>query len=168
MTAEDLLSVEMLSVSVPAEVSYQILHGALGENLSALLTKIPTDVSMGDPEAAEHLQDEAAASSAWRLLEEQHQIGWVTAGKLLARKRPKLIPVFDEVVRCALRGPKSWWLSLHGELHSGSRLRSRIAALRHKAEIPAHVSDLRVLDVVVWMAHADAHRRGGCVPTTSS
>ena len=40
-------------------------------------------------------------------------MGWVTAGKLLARKRPRLIPVYDRVVRCALGRPaKPWrWLN---------------------------------------------------------
>ena len=36
----------------------------------------------------------------------EHGIGFVTAGKLMARKRPRLIPVYDDVVKCALDEPQ--------------------------------------------------------------
>jgi len=34
------------------------------------------------------------------------------AGKLLARKRPSLIPVYDEIVRCAFGWPENIWTAL--------------------------------------------------------
>jgi hypothetical protein len=53
-------------------------------------------------------------------LEDAPDIGWVTAGKLLARKRPKLVPVYDGVVKCALGNPPknhvwTWFQSLFAE-----------------------------------------------------
>ena len=56
------------------------------------------------------------ADQAWRLLKAQDDVGWVTAGKLLARKRPRLIPVWDNVVRCALGRPANAWIWLDDQL----------------------------------------------------
>ena len=79
-------------------------------------------------------------------------------GKLLARKRPHLIPVYDAVVKCALGKPKSFWRSLHEAISADEHgLRPRLAELR--ADVPYQVSDLRILDVVIWMGHSVEHRR---------
>lgn len=71
-------------------------------------------VELGSREAAALLAPGEAADRAWHLLEDQDDMGWVTAGKLLARKRPRLVPVYDRVVRCAFgtRGLSFWlWLN---------------------------------------------------------
>lgn len=163
VTAEDLVAVQALSVQVPIRVAAQLLHGSLGHDLAALLSAIPTDVALGTPAAAGLVSSESPASLAWALLEGQPQVGWVTAGKLLARKRPKLLPVYDDVVRCALGAPPSFWQSLHGFLlqHSAT-VEARLSDLRKEADVPATVSDLRMLDVIVWMAHHEDHRAGRC------
>ena len=162
-TAEDLLAVQMLSVSVPPETSIGILHGELGRKLNMLLRAIPTDVALGEVEASEHIADGAAADQAWNLLKQQPDTGWVTAGKLMARKRPHLLPVYDNVVRCALGAPKQLWQSLHAVLATEEApTRTRLAELRASACIPGEVGNLRILDVVVWMGHRRHHQRTGC------
>lgn len=153
--AEDLIAVESLSVSVPPDVAFEILHGVLASQLAGLLADIPTAVDLGTPEATPHLATGSPSRQAWELLDEQPGIGWVTAGKLLARKRPRLLPVYDRVVRCVLGRPTGVWLELHEALADGE-LRARIESLRpHTA---AHVSTLRLLDVAIWMNHHDEHR----------
>ncbi|MFC8094825.1 DUF6308 family protein [Streptomyces sp. NPDC057301] len=88
------------------------------------------------------------AHTAWRLLCDQPGMGWVTAGKLLARKRPRLLPVYDQVVRCILGRSKSFWFDLHGALRAYNHaLHSELTALRHAADLPETVSALRVCDV---------------------
>jgi len=166
-TASDLIAVEMLSVNVPAETSFQVLEGTLGNELAALLTAIPTDISMSDPRAAELLADDSAASRVWTMLREQPGVGWVIAGKLMARKRPHLIPVYDDVVRCAVGNPPSWWSGLHEALQKDRGLVTSIDWVRGQADVPAGVSDLRVLDVIIWMHHKDAHRAGNCEDSVS-
>ncbi len=87
-------------------------------------------------------------------------MGWVTAGKLLARKRPHLIPVYDNVTRCVLDRPESRvWESFRTELRSegGAFVRS-LRDLHERSEIPTAISALRVLDVLLWMDHHDHHR----------
>ncbi|MFF9001163.1 DUF6308 family protein [Streptomyces achromogenes] len=154
ITAEDLVAVQTLSVTVPAPVALNILEGPLGVRLSGLLRDIPRDTDMADAEAAD-LAPKSPAARAWQLLEDQPDVGWVIAGKLLARKRPRLLPVYDKVVRCALGRPRpSFWLALHAALGADDRaLHRRLLALRQNTGVPETVSALRVCDVAVWMGH---------------
>ena len=80
-------------------------------------------------------------------------INWVTAGKLLARKRPRLIPVYDRVVKTALgRGDADeWWRPLRHALIDDPHVVARLSVLRDTAHIADTVSLLRVLDVCIWM-----------------
>lgn len=162
-TAADLVAVQMLSVNVPPETSIAILHGELGRTLSRHLRGIPNDVRLAEPQALEHLREDAPAQKAWWLLEREIGAGYVTAGKLMARKRPHLIPVYDSVVKCALEEPNPVWLTLHAVLADpDTGIRNRLAELRSACRVPAEVGELRVLDVVVWKGHRRHHSRRGC------
>lgn len=71
---------------------------------------------------------------------DQPGIGWVTVGKLLARKRPRLLPVHDQVVRCVLGRPESFWLDLHTALRVDNwALHHEPMALRQSAALPESV-----------------------------
>ncbi|MFJ4541913.1 DUF6308 family protein [Streptomyces tibetensis] len=153
ITAEDLVAVQTLSVTVPAPVALDILEGRLGARLSGLLQAIPRDTDMADAEAAV-VADGSPADQAWHLLCDQHGVNWVIAGKILARKRPRLLPVYDRVVRCAVGRPPSFWLALHTALREdGAALHHQLLELRQAAGLPETVSALRVCDVAVWMNH---------------
>lgn len=145
---------QTLSVTVPAPVALDILEGSLGARLSGLLHAIPKDIDMVEAEESD-LAPGSLADQAWQLLEDQPDVGWVIAGKLLARKRPRLLPVYDKVVRCALGRPRpSFWLALHAALRADDRaLHRQLLALRQVAGVPQTVSALRVCDVAVWMSH---------------
>ncbi|WP_239072475.1 DUF6308 family protein [Streptomyces bauhiniae] len=162
VTAEDLVAVQMLSVTVPERVSLDLLEGDLGQQMSKLLREIPCELDMVDAEA-EELESGSAAEWAWDLLDAQYGVGWVKAGKLLARKRPRLLPVYDRVVRCVLGSPSSFWLDLHRALRADGRaLHHELLDLRERAGVPKTVSALRVCDVVLWMAHHEDHRPLRC------
>ncbi|OKI53489.1 hypothetical protein AMK17_25645 [Streptomyces sp. CB00072] len=168
-TAEDLIAVQTLSVTVPAPVALGLLEGPLGAQLSHLLRNIPTGTGTGtctgtgtdlaDADASA-VAEGSPAYQAWTLLENQHKVGWVIAGKLLARKRPRLLPVYDRVVRCALGRPLSLWTELRTALRENDgALHHRLLDLRQSAGLPQTVSALRVADVAIWMAHpAPGHR----------
>ncbi|MDX3282386.1 DUF6308 family protein [Streptomyces scabiei] len=94
VTADDLIAVQTLSVTIPAEAALDLLEGRLGAQLSDLLYEIPNRVDMAEADAAD-LAPGSPTDAAWRLLTDQPGIGWVTAGKLLARKRPRFLPVYD-------------------------------------------------------------------------
>ncbi|WP_405776585.1 DUF6308 family protein [Streptomyces sp. NBC_01538] len=165
VTADDLIAVQTLSVRIPGQVAVELLEGALGVRLSELLSSVRFDIDMVEAEAAD-LAEGSPAHTAWRVLCDQPGIGWVTAGKLLARKRPRLLPVYDQVVRCVLGRPKSFWLDLHGALRADNHaLHRELMALRQSADLPATVSALRVCDVVLWMHHRTDHQQRGCIGT---
>ncbi|MFD3334598.1 DUF6308 family protein [Streptomyces sp. NPDC058700] len=152
-TAEDLVAVQTLSVTVPALVALDLLEGRLGAQLSGLLQGIPKDIDMVDAEA-DVLAEGSSADQAWHLLCAQHGDNWVIAGKLLARKRPRLLPVYDRVVRFAVGRPPSFWLALHTALHEDDAVLPRhLLKLRQAAGLPETGSALRVCNVAVWMNH---------------
>jgi hypothetical protein len=159
ITADDLVAVTMLSVDVPGDVALMLLEGELGPDVGRLLAQVPTDVALTDPGAAPLFATSSPARVAWDLLEEPRGMGWVITSKLLARKRPRLLPVYDRVVRCALGEPVGLWNWLLA-MSADGRLEQRLTAVRDRARVPDGVSLLRVLDV--WMRHRPTHLTYGC------
>jgi hypothetical protein len=155
-TADDLVAVSLLSVEIPGRAALEILENR-ARVLNSLLQQIPFDVSLADAEES-LIRKESAAWKLWEELVEIHQVGWVTASKLLARKRPHLLPVYDNVVKDALRpGPEGFWKSLHEELRRDDHaLVGRLEMIRSQSGIGDDISLLRVLDVAVWMGHRHA------------
>jgi len=71
----------------------------------------------------------------------------------MARKRPRLIPVFDSVIQAHLMGGgDELWVPLHAAQRAdGCALHQQLIQLRTLAALPEDVSALRVLDVLTWM-----------------
>jgi hypothetical protein len=155
-TADDLVAVSLLSVDIPGRAALEILETRT-RVLNSLLQQIPYDISLADAEES-LIRKESAAWKLWEDLVEIHQVGWVTASKLLARKRPHLLPVYDNVVKDALRpGPEGFWKSLHEELRRDKQaLVGRLEMIRSQSGIGDDISLLRVFDVAVWMGHRHA------------
>ncbi|HVE46427.1 MAG TPA: DUF6308 family protein [Acidimicrobiales bacterium] len=99
----------------------------------------------------ETIAEGSPAARLWTLLEAVPGIGWVTGAKLLARKRPHLLPVYDQVVKAALQ-PRSgrFWEPLWEELQD-VRIVGRLEEVRSGAGVDGAVSLLRILDVAIWM-----------------
>ncbi len=77
----------------------------------------------------------------------------MTTTKLLARKRPRLLPVIDSVVKQTLKHPcrASFWTTLHHHLRADdSRLVTLLDAARAEAKLEHAVSIVRCFDVVAW------------------
>jgi len=162
-TAADLLAVQCLSVTVPIEVAIDLLEGDLGLQIGDLLAKINSDTDLGTGDSRSLVDDGQEADQAWKLLKRQDDVGWVTAGKLLARKRPRLIPIWDNVVRCAFGRPKSAWIWLdHMLREKDGMLLQLLSKAREDGELTEQISLLRTLDVVVWMRHRNSHRPSRC------
>jgi len=147
--ADDLLAVTLLDVRIDPPTA-RLLLGDDRAEISAILMQVPDDVDLWD--ATDN--DLAGAATACDRLGEYAGIGPVVAGKLLARKRPRLVPVVDRIVIHALRAPENeYWTTLRECLADQDR-RDRIEALRPEG-VPAGVSTLRLFDVAVWMEHSD-------------
>jgi Family of unknown function (DUF6308) len=157
-TAEDLLAVTILSVRIEGYHALEILHYQAGK-LNDLLSQIPRGIDLQTPRAAAHI---ARGGPAWRLWEsicdieprpEGNRIGPVAAGKLLARKRPRLLPVYDSRIKKVLRRPRidnQWWHDLHDEPVNDPGLVQELESVRDRAGA-GHMSLLRVFDVMCWM-----------------
>ena len=108
-TAEDLVAVTLLDVSVPGHAALQILHKQSAE-FNALLAKVPYDKDLWDANA-EDIDKSSPAAMLYTGLRKLPGMGRATTHKLMARKRPRLLPVFDSVVKEALQPHKaSVWL----------------------------------------------------------
>ena len=84
---------------------------------------------------------------------EDKRIGWVAAGKLLARRRPNLIPVYDSRVKKVLdrsRVDGWWWRDLRAQLVNDRDLVCQLRSVRARADA-GHLSLLRTFDVMCWM-----------------
>jgi hypothetical protein len=157
-TAEDLVAVTMLSVRIEG---YHALHILCYEapTLNALLARIPPGIALQDPRAEALI---AEGGPAWRLWEmicdieprpESHRIGPVAAGKLLARKRPDLLPVYDSRTKKVLKRPRTdnrWWHDLRDQFINDPGLVRELQSVRDRADA-GHMSLLRVFDVMCWM-----------------
>ena len=152
-TSDDLVAVQMLSVTVPAQAAIQIL-GPFSSDLTSQLRLISTSLTPRDADGRKQLTDEESALHAvWETLEDVPGIGWVTAGKLCARKRPALAPVYDQHVRAAVGRPENWWSAVADLFHDDdviAALRPHVeSANRHSDAVP--ISELRTLDIAIWM-----------------
>ncbi|WP_316525760.1 DUF6308 family protein [Kitasatospora brasiliensis] len=161
-TADDLVAITMLSVSVDAHGAVELLTDPDG-HWHRLLSAIPRDARLEDPACAPLIAPDGPATELWERLVNPRGaypgkpdgVGAVVAGKLLARKRPHLIPVYDIRVKTLFRRPKvdaTFWSALADALRAdGGALHARLAELRRKSGIGEDIGVLRVLDVIAWM-----------------
>lgn len=168
ITERDILAVSMLSVNIPPGTTIWLLGEGRGQ-VSGLLSRIPQDQKIWDPGT-----DLSKTSAAWQLWELLRTHTWpndagatgmgeTKISKLLAVKRPELIPIQDKLVREALfadgKVSNYWspWQRLH-QSAKGLRLRNIADELRTEAKVSDAVPVLRIIDVVIW-SWADRDRR---------
>ena len=160
ITGEDIAALTTLSVNVPGGTTKWLLAGPGGDLVAELLEQIPLDQAIWDDDA--DLTPNGPAWKAWDLIDAQYDMGPTKTSKLLAAKRPHLIPIYDQYVGGALLGAKrdSDWAEYRDYLRSpeGTTFRAAIEGVRDEAGLSPELSVLRVFDIVVWMsAHgADA------------
>lgn len=142
---DDLLALTLLDLALSPPAVRQVL-GPRAVRLAQLLGEVPDDIDLWEA-TDQQLQ---AAGLVHAELDALPGVGPVKAGKLLARKRPRLIPVIDKHVVAALALP------------NGSQWRTMRAALAHhdlwkrverslRGGVPATVPTLRLLDAAIWM-----------------
>lgn len=155
VTADDIIAVSMLSVHVPGGSALRVLgdiDGSVSREISRCLAMLPTDLELADAKDSQL----APADELWTVVRRRGKVGRTTTSKLLARKRPKLLPVLDSVVVDAVGHNFSvktdFYRSLRSTLNDDcSQLRNRLRRLRYESGIDADISDIRIFDVVVWM-----------------
>lgn len=148
ITANDLIAVSMLSVTIPAATAAWLL-GEGRPLISSLLREIPADAHISDPNI--DITEDGAANQLWALLRTGYDMGATKTSKLLAAKRPSLVPVTDSVTRKALDKKGTWanWRTfLQSSAWADLRPQLRTAAIEAGG---AHLSDLRIIDIIIWM-----------------
>lgn len=161
LTANDFLAVSMLGVNVPANAAIWIMTDGRDEVGDLLRAVGPFDRFIGDEEA--NLSPNGHAWKLWRLLRSRRWpeggaasgLGRTILSKLLAAKRPHLIPVYDKHVGSALlEDPDQdiwalWHERFQGE--AGRELMKEAESLRQEAGVGEDVSVLRIIDISIWM-----------------
>lgn len=154
VSAEDLVAVTMLGVTMPPHAALRILEDD-ANLITALLADVPCDLALSEA-SPEVLARGSSAWRLWRLIDDYHHVGSTLTSKLLARKRPALIPIQDSVVRRALRhadGDDFWSQFRDALTQDEAALTRRLESIRELAQVGSDISLLRIFDVAVWMRH---------------
>lgn len=130
-------------------------------HIHCLLKQVPPTASIFGPNAAAELD---RMNDIWRLIRTNgdlvatNNFGPTGISKMLARKRPGLVPITDSVAtERVLRAqggsaPTCSWCFIRSEFAANPTLLTRVAQVRAAADVPAWYTDLRVIDIVVWMS----------------
>lgn len=176
ITDSDLVALAMLGIEATGHEALTITQYHSGE-IHRLLRSIPTHVAIQDDAAGALLDREGAAWELWTLLRhvkdrtKGEKFGPVAAGKLLARKRPDLIPIGDGHTKAVFKRKDpatdvSWWDDIRSAFRDpqpeagGMTLRQYLTNLRSEPGA-RHLPVLRVLDILAWM-HMEKHKTGRC------
>lgn len=149
-TADDVIAVKFLSINVPARAAHALLTTRANE-FSDLLVELGDDRDLVDEPA---IDDTYIGWKIMTALRSLNGVGPTTATKLLARKRPRLRPIWDSVVTRLTDTYEEQWEPVRAALTestNGTRLHDRLLGLRQASNLPDDVSALRILDVIAWM-----------------
>lgn len=155
-----------LSVVIPPRVADWLISDPEAQKLvSQLFSAIPTDAEIGiDPRGFDRLMgDRSKADELWHLLRAQPGLGPTKISKLLAAKRPHLLPIYDDVISSYLGTTSQTHWEDSWQALAASDIRERLEAIRSDAatQVPSvdELSLLRVLDIVAWRAGKRASGR---------
>lgn len=146
---DDVLAVSFLDAPIRASAYREIVRRT--PEIEGFLVRISPDLRLWEMKDSDPAF--AAASELWTLLKNIGGLGTTRVSKLLARKRPHLIPILDLRVQEFFVDTESFWMPLAQAL-GDSELRGRIRSLA-PAYPETTLSTLRILDIAVWN-----HQRG--------
>ncbi|GAB2549726.1 DUF6308 family protein [Brachybacterium huguangmaarense] len=161
ITAADLLSLSFLSVEIGGDAVLGIMEG-LEDRIGELLASLPTDVDIHELDDAafeRQLGPSGTGQDLWNLIRGRETgtswgMGPTRTSKLLARKRPRLIPIWDSFIGSALgmADSRGHWARMRAILRTEG-VAEHLDHLRREANVPEErCSLLRVFDVTVWYA----------------
>lgn len=148
ITTEDLLAVTLLDVSWrPSAVRSILVDQA--DKISELLCEIDNNTTLWDLDHG--CNNLLKAECLWNLIDDLDGVGPTKTSKLLARKRPLLVPITDRIIVSAIGDGKNWWRTLR-YCFTQETFRQIIDQLRpQEAE---NASLLRIFDVSIWILHS--------------
>ncbi len=160
ITAQDLVAVSTLSVTVPPRVAIWLLSEDGKASVGELLTEVPTDKDIW--ESSTLLTKDRELWRLWELLNRarwpthrpNNRMGRTTISKLLACKRPRLVPIWDSVLETLFGPVGNYWEAYRRALSDEAlRLELSVASSGHA---PEGAGLLRRMDALLWMiGHED-------------
>ncbi|MEO2096616.1 MAG: DUF6308 family protein [Brachybacterium sp.] len=166
VSVADLFAVSTLSIRIPARAARRLLlepRGAddVNEALRALPDKALVETDDSDLEQMAKFYTGVKASLT-RAGASRTSGAWVTASKIVARKRPRLFPVRDAQVTALLGTRKradyftDWIVYRHlmrdeAVASNLRRLREALDGLATSGELLSESEPVRLLDVALWM-----------------
>lgn len=195
ITAEDIVAVESLDVTIPRIHKLQLLGAGVtpsgraatrawvdgldpdekldaddypsarkvpidSQRVTAALARIPNEVDLADVPKEEAPEVIRNANLLWREVR-RTDFGQTMVSKLLARKRPRLLPIIDKHIQIQLgyqRKNVNFYETMWKVMSDSDLARPvLLATIRNAAyektgdERIRRLSDLRVFDIVVWM-----------------
>jgi hypothetical protein len=169
VTLADLLAVSLLDEPFDAAAVRALTEdGSIRTQVHDLLGGIPTGVDL----ASADKDVLGKADGCFEVLDRLSNVGPTHASKLLARKRPHLVPIWDSVVGGLLRPHRyGHWLLMQAVV-SNEEIRSHLGAARDSSAIASDIAnalrsataggalpvptDVRLLDVSAWMIGSKA------------
>lgn len=146
-SASDLLALNCLDIRVRPR-AIRALVDEPADHLLGALHGISSKRTLWDA-TDEDIGADSPAQRLWNHLIQLDGVGWVSASKLMARKRPRLIPIYDSVIKRALRPDGNWWFAYQRELTD--EVVGRLESLHQDLDAGSEISLLRILDVAIWM-----------------
>ncbi|WP_066641337.1 DUF6308 family protein [Serinicoccus hydrothermalis] len=148
ITTDDLVALSMLSVPVSGRAARQLLEDP--SQVEQLLADIPRSANITRSHDRWLLEEGGPARDLWGALRRLPAFGPVRTSKLLARKRPHLIPVYDEVVRqqFGAQDSRGQWAAF-SNMFRDAEFVDHLTRLRGAAGL-SDISLLRIADVIVW------------------
>ena len=148
-TADELVAITFLSVAVKAGAARELLVTRAGL-FAELLDAVGPDRDLVDE--ADGLTPDAPILLLEDELRGVTDVGRTIATKLMARKRPRLVPIYDVVIGRVLNTVSTHRDPIREALRADSgALHTRLLTIRSAAALPDDISALRVLDVISWM-----------------
>jgi len=149
----ELVAVSTLSVRIPGAAAVRLLTDPTAAKIAMHLHEIASDIDIIDA-GPEILASDAPAAQLWKILRSGRDgIGRTRTSKLMAAKRPRLIPIWDSFVGQAtgLTVDEYWTRFQTVLLADNRRIWLWLEALkRDSPTVPDSVSTLRILDVLLW------------------
>ncbi len=151
-TADDIVACTLLSAPIPGRAAVELLEDP-ERKFSKMLEAIREDREFVELKCAEKGSEFDPVHRLCKALDDLPGIGETRATKLLARKRPRLVPIVDTVVRKHVfqDSPRQWQPLLEAVQADDGALWKRLVHLRGAAKLDHRVSVLRVFDVLAWM-----------------
>ena len=153
--SSDLLAVTLMGETYPAAAVRTLLRMEPWRSaVTSLLVEIPKNLEIWSISDSDLHDEDGAPVKLWRLLDQLYGVGPTKTSKLMARKRPGLIPIYDRWIGEKVASRDDYWHVFHRFLSDASN-RDAVNKVRPTAPGPRDLPGLRILDTAVWMRYSE-------------